>query len=185
MATYYPPASFYFSVEFHEIAGMDKDIEQRFQEVGGLSFEVETEELRAGGENGFCYKLPKRVKYPNLVLKRGLLKGSALIAWLESARDSYFTVPINDPWFNTDSTVPAIDEWLKSAKNAYSESKVPDFKPADLFITLLDEVKQPAAIWNVVQAYPLKWAGSDFRATDNTIAVETIELAYQYFLRTL
>ena len=149
MATYYPPVSFHFSVEFSDVS----DIEQRFQEVGGLSFEVETEELHAGGENQFSYKLPKRVKYPNLVLKRGLLQDKALIEWVEKAMEAYFTVSVDD------------------------------FKPSNLIIKLLDEADKSVAQWNVVQAYPLKWAVSEFRATDNTIAVETIELAYHRFER--
>jgi phage tail-like protein len=153
MATYYPPAGFYFKVEFIGVSGANSDTEQRFQEVSGLSVEVETEELREGGENRFVYKFPKRAKYPNLVLKRGLLQGTALLDWFNSAMNTYFTVVVYD------------------------------FKPADMMITLLDEAGQPYAVWNVVQAYPLKWTTSDFKSTDNSIVVETIELAYQYFER--
>ncbi len=153
MASYYPPTGFHFKVEFTGVSGMDADQEQRFQEVGGLSFEVETEELREGGENRFVYKLPKRAKYPNLVLKRGLLTGTAFLDWFKSAMSTYFTVPLYE------------------------------FKPADLLVTLLDEAGNPVAIWNIVQAYPLKWACSDLKSTENAIVVETMELAYQYFER--
>lgn len=153
MATYIPPAGFHFKVEFVGVDGMGTDTEQRFQEVSGLSFEVETEDFKEGGENRFSYKLPKRIRYPNLVLKRGLLKGTALLNWFKSAISTYFTVVVYD------------------------------FKPADIMITLLDESGEAAAIWNVVQAYPLKWSVSDFRSTDNSVVVETIELAYQYFER--
>jgi phage tail-like protein len=153
MASYYPPAGFHFKVEFVGANGMNTDTEHRFQEVSGLSFEIETEEMREGGENRFVYKLPKRVKYPNLILKRGLLKGTALLEWFKSAMTTYFTVLVRD------------------------------FKPADITITLLDEAGQPVAIWNVVQAYPLKWSTSDLKATDNTVVIETMELAYQYFER--
>ncbi|MDB5250062.1 MAG: glycerol acyltransferase [Segetibacter sp.] len=153
MATYIPPAGFHFKVEFVGVDGMGSDTEQRFQEVTGLSFEVETEDFKEGGENRFSYKLPKRIRYPNLVLKRGLLKGTALLNWFKSAISTYFTVVVYD------------------------------FKPADIMITLLDESGEAAAIWNVVQAYPLKWSVSDFRSTDNSVVVETIELAYQYFER--
>jgi len=58
-----------------------------------------------------------------------------------------------------------------------------EFKPADISITLLDEADQPLAIWNVVQAYPLKWAMSDLKSSENALVIETIELAYQYFER--
>ena len=53
MATYYPPAGFHFKIEFVGVSGADSDTEQRFQEVSGLSVEIETEELREGGENRF------------------------------------------------------------------------------------------------------------------------------------
>jgi len=151
MPSYYPPVCFHFKVEFIGVQGMDA--EQRFQEVSGLSFEIQTEEMVEGGENRFAYKLPKRAKYPNLVLKRGLQTNSALLAWFKSAMDTYFTVTTYD------------------------------FKPADLLITLMDEADQAVAIWNVVQAYPLKWSTADFKAMDNAIVIETFELAYQYFER--
>jgi phage tail-like protein len=154
MPAYYPPASFHFKVEFLGVSGMDSDTEQRFQEVSGLSFEIETEELKEGGENRFVYKLPKRAKYPNLVLKRGLLQNTKLLDWFKSAMNTYFTVVIYD------------------------------FKPADLIITLMNEADEAVAVWKVVQAYPLKWNTSDFKSTDNAIVVETLELAYQYFERT-
>jgi phage tail-like protein len=155
MPVYYPPASFKFKVEFVGVNGMDNDTEQRFQEVNGLSFEIETETLNEGGENRFEYKLPKRAKYPNLVLKRGLLQGTALLKWFNSAMNTYFT------------------------------ALVYDFKPADIIITLLDEADNAVAIWKVNQAYPLKWSTSDFKASDNSIVVESLEFAYQYFERTL
>ena len=151
MPAYYPPCGFHFKVEFIGVGGMNTDTEQRFQEVGGLSFEVETDPLREGGENRFEYKLPKRAKYPNLVLKRGLLTDTAIIDWFKSAMNTYFT------------------------------ALVFDFKPADILITLLDEADQPIAKWNVVQAYPVKWSISDLKSTENAVVVETIELAYQYF----
>lgn len=153
MGVYYPPAGFCFRVAFTDLDGTDNDGEQRFQEVSGLSYEILTEELNEGGENRFSHKLPKRVKFPNLVLKRGLLKNTALLKWFDSAMNTFFTVPVYD------------------------------FKPKDLVITLLDEADNPVAIWNVVQAYPLKWSTSDLKAGDNSIVIESIELAYQYFTR--
>jgi phage tail-like protein len=50
---------------------------------------------------------------------------------------------------------------------------------------LLNEADEPVAIWNVVQAYPLNWSVSDLKATENSVVVETIVLAYQYFERKL
>lgn len=153
MDVYYPPTGFCFRVAFNGVDGTGEDPEQRFQEVSGLSYEITTEDLNEGGENRFTQKLPKRVRYPNLILKRGLVKSTALLKWFESAMNTFFKVTVYD------------------------------FKPADITITLLDEADQPVAIWNVVQAYPLKWSTSDLKANDNSIVIETIELAYQYFTR--
>jgi len=154
MASYYLPSCFHFKVEFTGVDGANADAEQRFQEVSGLSVEVETVPLREGGENRFEYKLPRIAKYPNLVLKRGMFTNTALLNWFKSAMDAYFL---------------AITGLA--------------FKPSDILITLLNESDQPVAIWNVVQAYPLKWSVSDLKATESAIMIETIELAYQYFER--
>ena len=57
------------------------------------------------------------------------------------------------------------------------------FKPADLKVDLLNEDNQVLTSWNFIQAYPVKWAVSDFKAMENSLVVETVELAYQYFVR--
>lgn len=71
------PIAFYFSVEFKKDNYL---IELPFQEVSGLTVEVETEELKEGGENSLSYKVPVRIKHGNLVLKRSLgpIKGDYL-----------------------------------------------------------------------------------------------------------
>lgn len=84
MSTYYPPLGFHFLVEF----GNQKD-EYQFQSVSGLSVDLETEEIAEGGENRFIHRLPIRTKYPNLVLKRGLLVNSALINWCKAAVEDF------------------------------------------------------------------------------------------------
>ena len=137
------------------VAGMNKLEEQSFQDVSGLSFEIETETFAEGGENRFEYKLPKRIKYPNLVLKRGLLTNSALIKWMEGSASTFFNVAVYD------------------------------FKPSDVLISLLNESGDPLAVWHVIQAYPIKWNVSNFNANSNELAIETIEFAYQYFERKL
>ena len=71
MPSYYPPVGFHFKVEVLGLPPNDNDV--RFTEVGGLSVELGTEEVAEGGENRFVQKYPTRAKYPELVLKRGLL----------------------------------------------------------------------------------------------------------------
>lgn len=79
---YYPPVGFHFKVEFVGI-GNDNDI--RFQSVSGLNVEYDTESFKEGGQNRFEHKLPVRTKYPDLSLKRGMLKDSKVIEWCTKA----------------------------------------------------------------------------------------------------
>lgn len=88
MSNYYPPLGFHFLVEF----GNQKD-EFQFQSVSGLNVDLETEEIAEGGENRFKHKLPVRTKYPNLVLKRGLVVNSALIDWCKTAVEDFNFTP--------------------------------------------------------------------------------------------
>ena len=81
---YYPPVGFHFRVEFQDVGGIN-GIDTYFQEVSGLSFDIESETKKEGGENRFSYKLPTRASYPNLVLKRGLVTDSNLISWITEA----------------------------------------------------------------------------------------------------
>lgn len=68
-----------------EIKGIDTPIGY-FAECGGLSLEYEIEEYHEGGENRFTHKLRGRLKYPNLVLKRGVTYESALLDWFLRAQ---------------------------------------------------------------------------------------------------
>ena len=138
----YPPLSFHFKVEFSDFPG-----EYQFQSVSGLTVDVDTEDIAEGGENRFKHKVPVRTKYPNLVLKRGLVVDSDLIKWCRDAVENF------------------------------------SFKPTNLIVKLLNEKHEPLLSWNVVHAYPVKLNMSDFNAEQNTIAIETIELSYNYFNR--
>ena len=84
MSNYYPPLGFHFLVEF-----ANQSDEYQFQSVSGLSVDLETEEIKEGGENRFKHKLPVRAKYPNLILKRGLLVNSGLIDWCNAATEGF------------------------------------------------------------------------------------------------
>lgn len=83
MALYTPPLGFHFLVEFDLDGAGDADA--RFREVAGLSMELEEETFNEGGENRFSHKLPVRGRYPDLVLKRGLLTSTGVRGWIEDA----------------------------------------------------------------------------------------------------
>jgi phage tail-like protein len=143
MANYYPPPGFHFKVEVQDLPPNDDDV--RFTEVGGLSVELSTEEVAEGGENRFIQKFPLRTKYPELVLKRGVLVKSEVTKWIRACIEDL------------------------------------DIQPKDIFVKLLNEEHQPLLTWQIVKAYPTKWAVSDLNSTSNTVAIESLQLFYQYF----
>ena len=90
---YYPPIGFHFKVE---VLGLTPNADDaRFTEVSGLSVEIGTEEVAEGGENRFIQKYPTRAKYPELVLKRGLLVNSEIISWIQQCVQDLAITPKN------------------------------------------------------------------------------------------
>lgn len=142
MAQYYPPVGFHFMVEF---IGLESQADTRFTDVSGLAVEMGSEEVVEGGENRFVQKYPTRAKYPELVLKRGLLKDSAVWTWIKQNIVEY------------------------------------NIQPSNIDIHLLNESHEPLMTWHVIGAWPTKWAVGDLSASTNAYAVESMQLAYQYF----
>ncbi|MCB0563683.1 MAG: phage tail protein [Phaeodactylibacter sp.] len=93
MAAYYPPAGFHFSVTFELPTVTDKDF--RFQEVSGLTASIETQPVKEGGENRFAHQLPVRSNFEKLVLKRGMVTGSAILFWIRAAVEDFNFAPTN------------------------------------------------------------------------------------------
>jgi phage tail-like protein len=59
-----------------------------------------------------------------------------------------------------------------------------EFSPTTVNITLLNEKHEPLSdTLSFIKAWPVKWSISDFKAQENAIVVETMELAYNYFTR--
>lgn len=86
------PVSFSFHVEFDKF-GQDKDCS--FQEVSGMDMTMETEDVQAGGENRFVYKLPKGIRQDKLVMKRGVANDSSpLMGWCKSVLENGLSVPL-------------------------------------------------------------------------------------------
>jgi len=46
-------------------------------------------------------------------------------------------------------------------------------------IILMDDAGNEKVRWNFLNAWPTKWTGPTFNATDNGVAVETLELAHE------
>jgi len=88
----YPPSAFHFKVAFSATLGL---LDTSFQEVSGMSVELETEDIVEGGENRYVHRLPKSIKHPKLVLKRGIGKiSSPLVIWCKSVFEGDFILPI-------------------------------------------------------------------------------------------
>lgn len=55
------------------------------------------------------------------------------------------------------------------------------FTPSNVIVSLLDETDFPIANWVFRRAYPVKWSVSDLDASQNSVIIEKMELAYSRF----
>jgi len=69
----------------------------------------------------------------------------------------------------------SLTKWCREALEDF------DIKPTNITICLLNEEHEPLMTWNVVHAYPIKWSVSEFNAERSQLAIESIELAYNYY----
>jgi phage tail-like protein len=58
------------------------------------------------------------------------------------------------------------------------------FTTKTVVLSLLNDDGVPLAAWNFVNAYPVAIKMSEFKAQENSIAIETLELCFDYFERT-
>jgi phage tail-like protein len=89
----YPFTGFHFLVVFEIFPQAPNDF--RFQEVSGLSLNVNVDTYREGGENRFVHRLPGRTTYSDLVLKRGMTLVSGVTAWCLDALENFNYKPTN------------------------------------------------------------------------------------------
>lgn len=76
-----PVLTSFFKVTLKGVPGFDGTAAALFRSVTGLKSESEVVDYREGGLNGTTHKLVGPVKWPNLVLKRGLTKDTSFIKW--------------------------------------------------------------------------------------------------------
>lgn len=151
----YPPVSFFFEVVFQG-EGLDKEVvETRFQSVTGLTVDLQNETLKEGGENRFEYVLPTRAKYSPLVLKRGLVTNSKMVAWCMDAIHNLDIRPMH------------------LLVNLLHTKRTDSTKPPSGI--------EPLMSWKVINAWPKKWSVAEFDAEKSSAAIESLELNYQYF----
>jgi phage tail-like protein len=119
-----------------------------FTEVSGLSVQIDTEELVEGGQNQYTHKLPKQMKWPNLVLKRGITETDALFEWFAKCSG----------------------EGLEAAGNKVERRHGS--------VQLLDSTGKVVRRWNFTDAFPVKWTGPKLAASSRDLATEELEVTH-------
>jgi len=89
----YPPVGFHFLVSFQLFPETQNDF--RFQEVSGLDVEIEMESFAEGGQNRFTWQAPKRTRYSDITLKRGMFISSGIVLWCRNALENFVFEPVN------------------------------------------------------------------------------------------
>jgi phage tail-like protein len=129
------------------------DSDSEFQELTGLSMSLESQSVKEAGENRFTHQLPLPARADPLVLKRGIKVSSPLIEWCRKAIEEF------------------------------------SFSPRDLHVFLLDVAggegagPTPLMAWHLVNAYPVKWEISGMNAMNSELAIETIQINYNFFVK--
>jgi len=136
-------ATFLFEVDGVEIG--------RFMEVRGLEVTVETEELHEGGQNSFTHRLPGRMTWPNIVLKRGVTQNDTLLEWLNKSSGEQFAANGNK---------------LQRSTAA---------------VTLIGPSGTRLRSWEFDGAFPVKWTGPSFAVASSDMAVEELEITHHGF----
>ena len=117
----------------------------QFQEVSGLSVEVEVIEYKTG-EDRVTHKIPGAVRYSDIVLKRGVAGNDMLWQWFQGSVNG-------DP----------------DRKNGA--------------VILYDNAGHEAVRYDFYRAFPVKWQGPTLDASSSGLAVESITIAHEGFMR--
>ena len=68
-------------------------------------------------------------------------------------------------------------KWCKSIFDGEFNTPI---VPMNIQVSLLNENKDPIRSWSFVNAYPVSWEVESFNSTKNEVAIEKIELIYNY-----
>jgi phage tail-like protein len=107
-----PPLGFRFGVLFFAGGVIPNPLDILFQKVSGLGSSVETAAVEEGGQNLYVQSLPKKIKYENLVLERGVVVGSPLVIEFNVTMSLFKFSPSNVLVTLLDNTRIPIAGWL-------------------------------------------------------------------------
>lgn len=119
-----------------------------FTEVSGLAVQIDVEELAEGGQNAFTHRLLGRMKWPNLVFKRGITNTDNLFKWL-----------------------------MRFSGNGFTEAGN-RVVPLPGSVSVLDAAGNPLRIWTFDKAKPVRWSGPRLAASSRELAVEELEVCH-------
>jgi phage tail-like protein len=123
-----------------------------FTEVTGLAVAIDVEELAEGGQNAYTHKLLGRMKWPNIVFKRGLTDTDALFTWLLRHSGDDFAA--------------------KGSSHGAEENGS---------ISVLTAAGKPFRTWSIIQVRPVKWTGPRLAASSRDLAIEELEVCHSGF----
>lgn len=150
-ATEDPLKAFRFRIE------IDGVTRAGFTECTGLSRETEIAEYREGGMNDTPQKSAGLSRYPNIVLKRGQIIGSA------QGGDDDFLI------------------WAQDVHDVSAGGNTMNYR-RNLDIVQYDALNQEVRRWPVYEAWPCKLIPfGDLNAMSSENLVETLELAHEGF----
>jgi phage tail-like protein len=122
-----------------------------FTEVSGLSVQVNVEEVAEGGQNHFVHRLPGRMRWPNIVLKRGITDSDALFEWF---------------WKTSGEGFEGAGGKLERTQGE---------------IAVIDAARERIRAWAFEDAFPVSWSGPTFAASGRDVAMEQLEIAHHGF----
>jgi len=131
-----------------EVDGVEIGI---FTSVVGLQVTSRTESIVEGGQNGYTYKLPGRLEWPNITFTRGLTDADALFDWMNKVSGEGFAAAGNKLTRSTGA------------------------------ITAMSNNGDRLRAWSLDGVFPVRWTGPDFGAGKADPLTEELEVAHHGF----
>jgi phage tail-like protein len=177
-AIYYPPVGFHFQVEFNLLLNASNllnvnNLENTLSNaIAGPSSLLTAAGINVGsaGKVDMSFQEVGGLK-ANVQVRELTEGGENRFKHLLPERISYEKLVLKRGL----ATNSAVFQWCMNTIANF------EFKPVTLFVKLMDEDGQPLVTWEVINAYPIGWTVGNFNAESNSVVIEEMTLAYQYF----
>lgn len=139
---------FRFTVRIDAVADLGA-----WQSCSGLKVEFKSTEVRRGGSYLIQERLPDKIFYPRVVLKRAVLPSSS----------------------------SKVQDWLAKAARSWMTEADPKATGTSATITLYDSNDSAVLTWILKSVRPAAWSGPELDAKSSQVALETLELEHEGF----